>query len=115
MPEQLLNHVIQMIVSEPWDLAGRTIRGRIVAKSDDALLIMVSDPFEYQGARCEYLVANPRYEGGHFQSLADGECVQSGVTKIDAEKARGTNPFDLSAWRGGPVMLADIQLADSLR
>ena len=107
-------------ISDPWE-RGETrkwqpIKGEIQKKKVEsiceALLIKLMDPFEYNNDYCEFFIASPRHVGTSFDDVFDGQSVFSCLTHVPSDRIDYKNPFDLSWWRGGLVIIGNIEISD---
>lgn len=101
-------------ISDPWEL-GQALKwvafeAEIVSLSGDDVILRLLKPFVYRNTNCEYFVASPRHEGDHVDLLREGRSLFCGLTCITPEQASSKNPFDLSSWRGGVVIIGNLNL-----
>lgn len=112
---------VNLSVSDPWDFG--TIHGtgpfsaQVLKECSPegqracAILIKLDKPLKYKDLRCEYFVASPRLERDSLDNIQQGVSVGCGLTCISEEHAKSPDPFDLSWWRGGVGLIADLSIA----
>jgi hypothetical protein len=118
--KELSGAKVKLVVIDPWDfvtangsgpfLATVLQVGRDQTTNYTALLLQVDPPFHYKGVECKYLVGSPRHEGRSIEQVFSGEQVTCSFTCIPEDRVKSSNPFDLSWWRGGPSVIADVSL-----
>lgn len=113
-------HRISIVVSDPWDFG--TVHGTgpfvgvVLAEKgfeEDIsrnALIKLDAPLEYKGVLCEYFVADARSQGDSLGSISGRKTVPCALTQVPEEHIQSHDPFDLSWWRGGIALLADISV-----
>jgi hypothetical protein len=112
---------VEIVLVDPWDFVTANGSGPFIADviqsdrdttSGDAVafLLELSLPLKHQTSEYRYFIATPRHEGVTFDRLLSGATVGSNLTGIPEDRARSTNPFDLSWWRGGAAAIADVSL-----
>ncbi len=105
-------------LSEPWNmgelLGWKALQGKVIKTEErdkhvEAAIIQLNEPFAYEGVSCEYFVASPRYEGVFLDSLLTKKKVICALTRIPPEQVESLAPFDLSWWRGGVALIANVE------
>jgi len=109
MTMQTHSHVVQIIVTEPWEVGDMPRRAKVLDEKNNALLVEYEIPFQYKNTTCKFFVLSPRHENVEIQTALVGKSVLCGMTLITPEQRMGNNPFDLRLWRGGVAFIADIQ------
>lgn len=113
---------IKLILIDPWDLVTANGSGpfeaTIVKIGSDhatnkktALLLRLMSPLVEKGVEYRYLVGSPRHSDREIEQVFSDPPVACSFIGISDDRATGANPFDLSWWRGGMGVLADISLA----
>ncbi len=108
-----------IVVSDPWEFLTEHGTGPFIATviqigadqyvpGKKAILLQLKNPLIYNGLTCEYFIASPRLEGRNITALATGGEVYCGLTRIPADRAISSDPFDLSWWRGGVALVATL-------
>lgn len=59
-----------------------------------------------------HAVVIPRYEGASAENFIEGKMVLCAVTLVPQERFSPDHPFDLTWWRGGGAIVADVTLVD---
>lgn len=108
----LLNTKVSMRISDPWELGEalkwKAFDAEIIAVRDETVLIRLLTPFLYEGTTCEYFVGSPRHDADHVDKLCNGKSLFCGLTRITSEQARSDDPFNLTKWRGGIAIIANL-------
>ena len=125
-PDRLPGTRVALWVAEPWDVmeaqGERPFFGRVLKVGPDywwstkyanqdreAVFIQLDTPLLIDGVNCEYFIASPRYETDNIRSLEEGSEIFCGLTGIPEERAIGSDPFDLSWWRGGVALIGVLR------
>jgi hypothetical protein len=69
-------------------------------------------PFQHEGEEREYFVAATRYEGDNLLDLLRGKAVVCNLTAIPSSQALSAAALDLTAWRGGLVLVGTLEIAE---
>ncbi|HPD48769.1 MAG TPA: hypothetical protein P5279_18020 [Anaerohalosphaeraceae bacterium] len=112
---------VNLIVTEPWDFttahgcgpfSAEVLQENMAARKRDelAILIRLDNPLVFEGERCEYFVATPRLETDDVANIAKSVIVHCNLTMIPEAHAVSSDPFDLSWWRGGLVLIGDFSI-----
>ncbi len=109
MTKQTHSNVVQIIVTDPWEVGDTPRRAKVLGEKGNALLVEYETPFQYKNTTCRFFVVSPRHENVEIQSILARESVLCGMTLITPEQREGDNPFDLRLWRGGIAFIADVQ------
>lgn len=104
-------------ISDPWDfgeaLSWRPLEAelrQIVTDSEGGrALLKLNEPVEYKKSTWSYVIASPRYQGDSIDALKQGNSLDCTFTAISDGQASSSNPWDLSAWRGGLAFQADLE------
>jgi len=118
--DNLIDMEVVITVSDPWEFGTMHGTGPFVARvlqvgvdqhipGKKAILLQLETPLTYQGVTCEYFVGSPRLERGDICALTKGDEVYCSLTRIPADRATATNPFDLSWWRGGIGLIGTLR------
>jgi len=100
-------------LTDPWDIVSAIGSGPFFARvvgsepPTQTLLLELDPPFQYQSIECRYFVARARHEGVNLSDL-NSRTITCNMTLIPEDRARGATPFDLSWWRGGLGVIADL-------
>jgi len=109
---------VNLIVSDPWEFGTEhgtgPFTGRIVhvgssASGDVAVLLRLDDPLSFKGESLQCFIATPRLEEDKLENLADGAQVNVNLTRITEDQASSTLPLDLTAWRGGLILIGTLE------
>ncbi len=95
--------------SGPFNAAVLRLEGKQTA-DEQSILIQLDHPVHNGEIECRYFVGKPRHEGSSLGRIFDGIAVGCTLTCISEDRAIGPNPFDLSWWRGGLAIIADVNL-----
>lgn len=116
----LKGRTIQVWVSDPWDFGtehgcgpfrATVLESRAVdGMSGDAVVLRLSNPLDFEGVRCECLVAVPRHESSSFASLHSGAIVPSNLAVIPQDRTAAAVPLNLVRWRGGVGLVGSLQV-----
>ena len=60
---------------------------------EESLLLQVSQPFPYNGVKCEFLLASPRHVGIGLRDFIKGDHVSFNFLRIPEDEANADNPF----------------------
>ncbi len=104
---------LKVIVSgfEPWDWYDFAKEKQqsaqvLLWKIDDGgkssqIMFELDIPVVYkEGMACRYFVGGPRHEGDCLDQILAGDEIVCSMIRISEERAMGSDPFDLSWWRG---------------
>jgi len=110
------NLSINITVSDPWEFGCGPFSAMILRKGKDIdspdyypLLIRFDIPVEYKGEECRFFVAKSHNSKESIEGLLMGETLTCNLIMISKERAEQQDPFDISWWRGGCALLADIK------
>ena len=110
---------VKVVLVDPWDLvttAGSGPFGASIAKSGlnqigrATMLVRLDKPFMLSGDKYHYFVATARHENSSLEDLERNLTITCNLIRIPSDRAEGSNPFDLSWWRGGGAAIADLSL-----
>lgn len=106
-------------VTDPWDwqnAAGDAeLSGQIVGWESDAsdartkFMLRLDRTVSYRSSDCKYFVGSARHEGVDAKRIADGDEILCALVRLPEERATGSNPYDLSWWRGGIGLVASVR------
>ncbi len=114
---------IKITVSEPWDfgtLHGTgPFAGRVLYFGSDpnrsekrtAALVQLDKSLLFEGMTCEFFVAQPKLKNQSIEAITSGALVECGLTCISSERARSSDPLNLSWWRGGVGLTGSLSKA----
>lgn len=86
-------------------------RGVIGAIDSDGGILLYLDPTVQLGAdECQHALARVRSVQDSYLSLLSSGILSCNVTFVPVLKFDQTNPFNLSWWRGGGALIADVVL-----
>lgn len=93
-------------VSEPWEYDGpNPFRAQMTQvqilshysphRTDvhETALLVVDKPFSYQGMKCQYFLASPRYEGTRICQVVKGDSFSVSLERISSARGEAENPF----------------------
>jgi hypothetical protein len=116
----LLDKKIDIVLVDPWDFVTVNGSGPFVADvlqfghdsstKTPALLLELHLPLKCAAEECKFFMATARHDGVALAELETGKRIVCNLTVIPEEKAKSPNPFDLSWWRGGTAVIADLSL-----
>jgi hypothetical protein len=109
--------LISITVSDPWDFGEavnwQAIPGQLLqtknADHGGRALVKFDHPVSYRGAVYRYAVASPRHEGRFIHEIEAGKSLDCALTGISDQQAHSSSPMDMSKWRGGLAVTADIK------
>jgi hypothetical protein len=111
---------IQITVSDPWEFGCGPFLATILRQGEGGggannypLLLKLDFPVEYKGEKCQYFVAKAHNAKQSLDLIMEEKVVGCNLIKIQEESIEQDNPFDISAWRGGCALLADIEITES--
>jgi hypothetical protein len=118
MVTSLLHHAVLLKISDPWELGEslgwEPLSGKIIAVDHDkrpsAVLVKLDKPVRFRNENGEFFVGSPRHVGDQIVDLGKGIPLFCGFTRISPEQAQSDGAFDLSRWRGGLVIIGELQL-----
>lgn len=109
---------LKMTIIEPWDLVSAIGSGPFRATLVDSrwdeqsdvvsILLALEEGIEVESQKYNYLVGSPRHVGRTIADVIGGNQVAFSFVMITDDRAKSANPFDISWWRGGASLLADI-------
>lgn len=110
---------IKLSISDPWSFGtihgcgpfpAEVLEDNVGAnkRSECVILIRLDNPLTFDGENCEYFVATPRLENDDIANIKKGLLFHCNLTRIPEERAKSSNPFDLSWWWGGVSLIGDI-------
>jgi len=76
--------------------------------SAQLLLLKLVPPIQLGSEACRFAVAKPRLQRDTLDTLSAKAIVGCGITCIPDSRYDQANPFNLSWWRGGGAMIADL-------
>lgn len=109
---------VQVSLSDPWDL-GESLKWQplvgelLKIDAEDRggrALIKFDQKLHYKGVSYQFAVASPRHEGVSLSSLQSGAKVFCSFTGISDEHAQSKNALSTEHWRGGLVIIGDLEL-----
>lgn len=106
--------IIDIVVTEPWELGDRVLSGRMLAviPAPDGTRrrgsIQLLDPVSFRGQSFEYFALEPRSESATLDELM-GAPLDCNLTSIAADDAV-SGGVDPSKWRGGLGIIAKLQV-----
>jgi len=117
-PKEDLPLLVDMVIVDPWEVVtvngSGPFSGKMVQMHDHEgrliSLLELEKPLRERSQGYKYFIAAPRHEGDSFAELKHGRKILCNLTAIPEEKAKSGNPGDLSWWRGGLVVIADMEL-----
>jgi hypothetical protein len=94
------------------DLLGTPLSGEIHAidLSAQLLLLRFTPPVQIGNEACRFAVAQPRLQRDTLNALSSNAVIGCGITCVPDRCYDPHDPFNLSWWRGGEVMIADLVL-----
>ncbi len=106
---------VELVVADPWNLAGGRYIGHVISAAmdidgkSDAILIRFCGPLAIDGTNWEYFVAVPRQRvmSIRFPNDVAIDCNLIGVPA--ARVGETANLFDLGWWRGGGALIGSIR------
>jgi hypothetical protein len=116
MPHGLMNRVVSVLISEPWELstpAGGTGRKAVVKATHGgsaSLLLELQEPVLHDKATYRMLVAVPRGHRPLVDTLAAGESAEADLYGIPEDRTP-EDPFNLDWWRGGLGIVGTLTLS----
>jgi hypothetical protein len=106
--------IVEVLVSEPFELAGRSVEAAVISSGVAAdapgvlsVLLRVREPIQIGGTAWEYFVARPA-QSRNLAEVATRETVEAALTAVPKERATSSSPLDLSWWRGGLAILGSV-------
>jgi hypothetical protein len=119
MKNNIENISIKIIVSDPWDFVtaegSGPFRAQIIKTTKEEsgrlrALIKLDTPIMFDKLTYEYLVAENRHLQHPLDEIVSGTKIPCSLTVTSPERAKSSNPTDLSWWRGGGTLTATIEL-----
>jgi len=111
--------LVEITVSDPWEwgtevgvtpLSAKILRWRIGEDyRPTEILLSLLKTVMYKGVECRFFVGTPALEREHLEDIARGLAVECALTQIPEDRARSSDPFDLSWWRGGIGLTCTIR------
>lgn len=113
---------VELIVSEPWEFGTIHGTGPFLATilkehrdsnnpTNDSILLQLEKPLEFEDTKCEFFVASRRLSEDSIWDIGKGISVGCALTQITEERSNSSEWFDLSWWRGGVGLIADLSIA----
>jgi hypothetical protein len=107
---------VELLLIDPWEFVSETGSGPFhavivdVEPDERKMLLEVQPPLLYKSVECKYFVAVARHEGSDLLSPSSGNITTCNLTHIPPNRViKSANPFDLSWWRGGIAIIADVR------
>jgi hypothetical protein len=108
---------ISITISDPWEVGEsvncETLSSELLQTQDTGhggkALVRFKRPLRYRGQMYYYAVASPRHEGRFIHEIEAGKSLDCALTGISDEQAHSSSPMDMSKWRGGLAVIADIK------
>src|SRR5256885_9165404 len=109
---------VHVLVVDPWDFVTtngsgpfpatiiRTTNGSV---GKTRLLLEFDTPISYKNQQCLYFVADTRLTDQTMDTLFSNGKVGVNLNCVPDERLKSAEPFDLSWWRGGLSLIADLQ------
>jgi hypothetical protein len=116
--DQVGRHV-RLVASDPWDFVAADGSVRFDATviraatynegaDEERLVLQLLEPVSWHGETIEFLVARERHGHGVIDDLSLGHPVECALVAVGRERVHGSDPFDLSWWRGGFAASATV-------
>ena len=111
----LVNEHLALTISDPWDFVTQNGGGPfdvIVARVSAAskrLLVRATRPLAHEGANHVHFVASPRHVGADWSALSHPDGLLVNLTAVSDVHAASDDPLDMSAWRGGLVLIGTLR------
>jgi hypothetical protein len=105
---------IAVSLSDPWDLGEAlgwpTLLGTVIHFGPVAWLVELTQPFTHAGSEYRFLVVIARHTESSL-SNAISSAVPCNIVRTTPDRASGSDPCDISWWRGGGAMTGVITVA----
>jgi hypothetical protein len=118
--EELVGTKVKLVLVDPWDFVTVNGPGPFTATilktsqgqddNDVAVLLQVEPILQYDGMECKYFVGSPRHENKSIREILSSKLVACNLTRVPEERATSADAFDLSWWRGGIALIADLSI-----
>lgn len=106
---------VKILVSEPFELGGRALDAKVVVSgfAKDApgmlsVLLRLHESIQVAGKTWEYLVARPTNASRDLSEIAVDAEVDCAITGVPPLRVSGSDPLDLSWWRGGLALRGSL-------
>ena len=116
----LVGKKLDVVLIDPWDFVTTNGSGPFIAnvirfghdKSTgvECLVLELALPLNYKTEEFGYFMATIRHEGRTFQQVLSDARIACNLTGIPTERLLGDDLLDMSWWRGGVAVIADLSL-----
>ena len=111
---------VQLIASDPWDFVAVDGSVRFDATviraatyrdgaDEERFVLQLLEPVAWHDKTIEFFVARERHGHGIIDDLSLGQPIECALVAVGDERARGSEPFYTSWWRGGLAVNAILR------
>jgi len=106
---QLIGYQVYVRAGDIFDIPAVAVI-RLTDSDSRSLLLEFAPPVQVGAQAYKFAVAHPRLEGDSLAILLSKGVLGSAVTCVSNGRYDPAKPFDLSWWRGGAAVIADLSL-----